>query len=65
MPISETTLSKLRHAFKGTKMRSDDETLPVGYLHSDKVPIRGSVHIGSGRVISREETDKRLKKAFK
>lgn len=37
------------------------DDLPCGMIYSELVPIRGSVHISSGRVISREYVDKKIK----
>ena len=38
--------------------RSD---LPMGMSNQDLVPIRGTVHISTGRIVSREEVDRKFK----
>jgi hypothetical protein len=52
----------------GDRLREEDTErtdLPVGVLHEDAITIRGSVHIGTGAVISRETVDKELDRVLK
>lgn len=42
---------------RGIDPLSTRNDLPVGYSHKHIVPVRGSVHISSGRVISRFRTN--------
>jgi hypothetical protein len=63
MRITATTRDKLRVAFKN-QTQPEDKSLPVGYIHADRVPVRGSVHIGTGRVMSRLAIDRLFKKIF-
>lgn len=63
MSLSKETRQKLRATF-GAQAKKDLENLPIKVPRVDKVPVRGSVHIGTGRVISRDEINKRFDKAF-
>jgi hypothetical protein len=66
MKMSKKTHDKLEIAFsKGPKLLDpDDDRLPVGIPYVDRVAIRGSVHLSTGRIISRKEINKRFDKAF-
>ena len=63
MSLSKETRLKLRAVF-GAEVKTDLDNLPVKVPYMDKVPVRGSVHVGTGRVISRDEINKRFDKAF-
>lgn len=63
MSLSKETRQKLRATF-GARAKKDLENLPIKVPRVDKVPVRGSVHIGTGRVVSRDEINKRFDKAF-
>lgn len=41
----------------------DRKDLSVGLYQVKKVPLKGSVHISSGRVVSRTTIEKKFKKA--
>lgn len=66
MKLTQSTKEKLKAAFaKDRKITfANDASLPVRTLHVDRVPVRGSVHICTGRVISRTEADRLFEKSF-
>ena len=64
MPISSKVREKLRAAFANDQIASVDDPLPVKAPYAERVPVRGSVLIASGRVISRMEINKRFDKSF-
>lgn len=66
MKLTQSTKEKLRAAFSKDRQttRADDSAFPVRTLYVDRVPVRGSVYICSGRVISRTEADRLFNKTF-
>ena len=59
-----TERTRLRDYLKRNNIDPLDERedLPCGLVRNDIVPIRGSIHIATGRVISRKSIDKLFKK---
>lgn len=61
---TEMIAPQLMNRIKGHLVRKnidpldDREELSVGLYQSKKVPLKGSVHISSGRTISREDINK-------
>ena len=66
MRISKSTQDKIVAAFsKGPALIDpNDDALPVGVPYVDRVGVRGSVHLSTGRIISRKEINRRFDKAF-
>lgn len=64
MSLSKETRQKLKATFGARTNNKDLASLPIKVPYMDKVPVRGSVHIGTGRVISRDSINKRFDKAF-
>jgi len=61
MPLlkKETLATLKKHtADLGIDVAAIADDKPVRLLHESAVPIRGSVHIAQGRVMSREDSDR-------
>lgn len=47
---------------RGISRDSDYGDKSLGVVRSDVVPVRGSVHLATGRIASRSDVDKELRK---
>jgi hypothetical protein len=66
LKLSEESRERLREAFSNGPPLADptDPSLPVELIYVERVPMRGSVHLATGRVISREEINRWFDKTF-
>lgn len=64
MTMSKDTYSRLKKHLqnKNIDVLDDRNDLPVGLVRNEMVPLRGSIHISSGRVAKRSDIDKKFSK---
>lgn len=66
LKLSEESRASLKRAFSNGPPLADpaDPSLPVELIYAERVPLRGSMHLATGRTISREEINRRFDKVF-
>tara|TARA_R110001592_G_scaffold344464_1_gene635691 strand:+ start:6166 stop:6366 length:201 start_codon:yes stop_codon:yes gene_type:complete len=62
--MSEDTYAKLKKHLqnKSINVLDDRNDLPIGLVRNEMVPLRGSIHISSGRIARRSDIDKKFSK---
>lgn len=66
MPHDPAVRQRLREHMKKHNIDRNDERpdFPVGLVYREAIPVRGSVHLATGRIISRENINKLFKLRF-